>query len=65
MCSSDLQALIAQQPATIGSKGIEAAVAAIAGKSVSPKKVQTGFTILTKKNIDTAAGTKAQYRDAC
>lgn len=60
-----VQALIAQQPATIGSKGIEAAVAAIAGQTVSPHKVQTDFTILTKKNIDTAEGKKAQYRDAC
>jgi len=60
-----VQALIAQQPATNGSKGIEAAVAAVEGKSVAQKKVATGFTILTKKNIDSAAGKKAQYRDAC
>jgi ribose transport system substrate-binding protein len=60
-----VQALIAQQPATIGSKGVEAAVKAIGGGTVSPKAVKTGFTILTKKNIDTAAGKKAQYRDAC
>ena len=60
-----VQALIAQQPGTIGSKGIEAAVAAIAGKAPESKKIATGFTILTKKNIDTAAGKKAQYRDSC
>jgi ribose transport system substrate-binding protein len=60
-----VQALIAQQPATIGSDGVDAAVAAIAGKAPKSKKIQTGFTILTKKNIDTAAGKKAQYRDAC
>ena len=60
-----VQALIAQQPATIGSEGIDAAVAAIAGKAPKSKKIATGFTILTKKNIDTAAGKKAQYRDAC
>jgi ribose transport system substrate-binding protein len=60
-----VQALIAQQPATIGSDGIDAAVAAIAGKAPKAKKIQTGFTILTKMNIDTAAGKKAQYRDAC
>lgn len=60
-----VQALIAQQPATIGSKGVEAAVAAIKGQTVSPHKVQTGFTIITKKNVDTAAGLAAQYRDKC
>lgn len=60
-----VQALIAQQPATIGSEGIKAAVAAIEGKAPAKKKMQTGFTILTKKNISTAAGLKAQYRDAC
>lgn len=60
-----VQALIAQQPATIGSDGIDAAVAAIAGKAPKSKKIQTGFTILTKKNVDTAAGKKAQYRDVC
>jgi ribose transport system substrate-binding protein len=60
-----VQALIAQQPATIGSEGIAAAVAAIAGKAPKSKKISTGFTILTKKNIDTPAGVKAQYRDSC
>ena len=60
-----VQALIAQQPGTIGSKGIEAAVAAIAGKAPEAKKIATGFTILTKKNIDTADGKKAQYLDVC
>jgi ribose transport system substrate-binding protein len=60
-----VQALVAQQPATIGSKGIEAAVAALQGKTVSPKVVKTGFTVLTKKNINTAAGKKAQYSDKC
>jgi ribose transport system substrate-binding protein len=60
-----VQALIAQQPATIGSKGVDAAIAAIKGQTVSPHKVQTGFTILTMKNINTAAGKKAQYRDKC
>jgi ribose transport system substrate-binding protein len=60
-----VQALIAQQPATIGSEGIAAAIAAIEGKAPKSKKIATGFTILTKKNIDTAAGKKAQYRDSC
>ena len=60
-----VQALIAQQPATIGKMGVEAAVAAATGKKVAKKAVKTGFTILTEANIDTAAGLKAQYRDKC
>ena len=63
--SGVVQALIAQQPGTIGSKGVEAAIAALKGGTVSPHKVQTGFTILTKTNIDTPAGLSAQYRDKC
>jgi len=60
-----VQALIAQQPATIGSTGVDNAVAALKGTTVSPHKVQTGFTILTMKNINTPAGVAAQYRDKC
>lgn len=63
--SGIVQALIAQQPGTIGSKGVEAAIAALKGGTVSPHKVQTGFTILTKANISTPAGISAQYRDKC
>ena len=60
-----VQALIAQQPATIGSTGVNNAIAAIKGQTVSPHKVQTGFTILTMKNINTPKGKAAQYRDKC
>jgi len=60
-----VQALIAQQPATIGSTGVDNAIAALKGTTVSPHKVQTGFTILTMKNINTPAGVAAQYRDKC
>ena len=60
-----VQACIAQQSGTIGSKGIEAAVAAIAGKAPASKKIATSYTILTKTNIYTPAGVKAQYRDSC
>lgn len=60
-----VQALIAQQPATIGSTGVANAIAAIKGQTVTPHKVQTGFTILTMKNINTPAGLSAQYRDKC
>ncbi|SHM88314.1 ABC transporter substrate-binding protein [Cryptosporangium aurantiacum] len=58
-----VQALIAQQPAEIGKFGLDAAVAALDGGKVTPK-VQTGFTILTKDNID-GDGAKAVYKSNC
>jgi len=60
-----VQALIAQQPATIGSTGVDNAIAALKGQTITPHKVQTGFTILTMKNINTPAGVAAQYKDKC
>jgi ribose transport system substrate-binding protein len=60
-----VQALVAQQPATIGSKGVDAAVAALKGSPLSPSSVKTGFTILTAKNINSPAGLAAQYRATC
>ncbi len=59
-----VQALIAQQPATIGSKGVEQALKAIKGQATT-KKITTGFTILTKGNVDTAAGKAGQYLSKC
>ena len=58
-----VQALIAQQPAEIGKFGVDAAVASLDGGTVTPK-VQTGFTILTKDNID-GEGAKAVYKSKC
>ncbi|EXG79798.1 ABC transporter substrate-binding protein [Cryptosporangium arvum] len=58
-----VQALIAQQPAEIGKFGVDAAVASLDGGSVTPK-VQTGFTILTKDNID-GEGANAVYKSKC
>jgi ABC-type sugar transport system substrate-binding protein len=43
-----IQALIAQQPGTIGAEGVKQAVAALKGEA-SEKQIQTGFTILTKE----------------
>lgn len=59
-----VQALIAQQPYDIGVQGIDQAVAALRGQPTK-KKITTGFTILTKANIDTPAGKAAQYRSVC
>ena len=58
-----VQALVAQQPATIGQYGVDAAVAALDGTSV-PKTVQTGFTVITKDNVD-GDGASAVYKSAC
>lgn len=59
-----VQALVAQQPATIGSDGVEQAIAALEGGS--PEAViQTGFTVLTAENIDSAEGQAAVYQSKC
>src|SRR4029453_15050285 len=53
-----VQALVAQQPGVIGQYGVDEAVAALDGGTVTPK-VQTGFTIITKDNIDGEGGAAA------
>jgi ribose transport system substrate-binding protein len=59
-----VQALIAQQPATIGTRGVEEALKAINGQK-NTKKITTGFTILTKANVDSPAGKAGQYLSKC
>jgi ribose transport system substrate-binding protein len=59
-----VQALVAQQPATIGQYGVDMAVAALDGGKVTPK-VQTGFTVIDKDNIDTPEGQAAAYKSSC
>ena len=56
-----MQALIAQQPATIGTDGLDQAIAALDGGTTTPK-IQTGSTIITKNNVDT---TTAAYKASC
>ena len=58
-----IQALVAQQPGIIGQYGVDEAVAALDGGQVTPK-VQTGFTVITKDNIDGAGGAAA-YKSSC
>jgi len=58
-----IQALVAQQPGIIGQYGIDEAVAALDGGQITPK-VQTGFTIITKDNID-GDGAAAAYKSSC
>jgi ribose transport system substrate-binding protein len=58
-----VQALVAQEPATIGKDGVEQAIAALEGEETE-EKIQTGFTIITQDNIDGEGG-EAAYRSSC
>lgn len=58
-----VQALVAQQPAAIGQYGVDAAVAKLDGQQ-PPAKVQTGFTVITKDNVD-GEGAQAIYKSDC
>jgi ribose transport system substrate-binding protein len=58
-----VQALVAQEPGMIGQYGVDAAVTALEGGQVTPK-VQTGFTIITKDNVDGEAA-DAVYKSTC
>jgi ribose transport system substrate-binding protein len=58
-----VQALVAQEPGVIGQYGVDAAVTALEGGQVTPK-VQTGFTIITKDNVDGDAA-DAVYKSSC
>jgi ribose transport system substrate-binding protein len=58
-----IQALVAQQPGTIGTDGVQQAMNALKGKSTT-KKIQTGFTIITKDNMNTT-GKAAIYKSSC
>ncbi len=58
-----IQALVAQQPGTIGQDGVEQAMAALDGKETEAK-IQTGFTIITKDNMD-GEGKDAIYKSSC
>ncbi len=58
-----VQALVAQEPATIGAAGVEQALLALDGKDTE-KDIQTGFTIITKDNVDGDAK-DAIYKSSC
>jgi ribose transport system substrate-binding protein len=58
-----VQALVAQEAGMIGQYGVDAAVTALEGGQVTPK-VQTGFTIITKDNVDGEAA-DAVYKSTC
>lgn len=58
-----IQALIAQQPEEIGVQGVQQAVAALEGEDTEPE-IETGFTIITKDNLDGEGG-DAAYKSSC
>ncbi|MBL7253169.1 ABC transporter substrate-binding protein [Paractinoplanes lichenicola] len=58
-----VQALIAQQPGNIGQFGVDEAVAALDGGQGTPK-IQTGFTTITKENLNGEGG-QAAYKSSC
>jgi ribose transport system substrate-binding protein len=60
----DVQALVAQQPFTIGRLGVEQAVAALTGGEVTPD-IQTESTVVTMENIDDPEVAQFLYRSEC
>jgi ribose transport system substrate-binding protein len=59
-----VQALIAQQPGEIGTKGVQQAIKALKGESTT-KTIKTGFTIITKDNLNSSEGQAAAYKASC
>jgi ribose transport system substrate-binding protein len=59
-----VQALIAQSPYTIGTDAVDQAVAALQGKTTTPK-IGTKFTIITNANLSSAASQAAIYKTSC
>jgi len=62
--AGDVQALVAQQPFTIGQMGVEQAVAALTGGEVTPE-IQTESTVVTADNIDDPEVAKFLYTSEC
>lgn len=58
-----VQALVAQEPATIGKDGVEQAIKALKGEETE-KEIQTGFTVITQDNLD-GEGADAVYQSKC
>lgn len=59
-----VQALIAQQPATIGTDGVQQAIKALKGEQTTAS-IKTGFSIITKDNLSSAEGQAAAYKASC
>ncbi|MEP7369426.1 MAG: ABC transporter substrate-binding protein [Dermatophilaceae bacterium] len=61
--SGTVQALVAQQPETIGADGVAQALLALKGQPTE-KTIQTGFTIITKETLKGEAS-GAVYKSSC
>lgn len=62
--AGDVQALVAQKPYDIGKQGVEQALAALSGGSVTPSIV-TESLVVTKANMTDPAVSKYIYKSAC
>jgi ribose transport system substrate-binding protein len=62
--AGDVQALVAQQPFTIGMMGVEQGAAALMGGEVTPE-IQTESTVVTIDNIDDPEVSKFLYKSDC
>jgi len=62
--AGDVQALVAQQPFTIGQMGIEQGAAALTGGEVTAE-IQTESTVVTMENIDDPEVAKFLYTSDC
>jgi ribose transport system substrate-binding protein len=62
--AGDVQALVAQQPFTIGQMGVEMAAAALTGADVTAD-IQTESTVVTADNIDDPEVSKFLYKSEC
>jgi ribose transport system substrate-binding protein len=62
--AGDVQALVAQQPYTIGLDGVQQAVAALNGQPVTPT-IATPSTVITKDNMTDPTVSKYIYKASC
>jgi ribose transport system substrate-binding protein len=62
--AGDVQALVAQKPFDIGKQGVEQALAALSGGTVTPS-IETESLVVTKDNMTDPAVSKYIYKSAC
>jgi len=64
LAAGDVQALVAQKPYDIGKQGVEQALAALSGGTVTPK-IETESLVVTKDNMAQADVAKYIYKSGC
>jgi ribose transport system substrate-binding protein len=62
--AGDVQALVAQKPYDIGVQGVQQAIAALTGQSVTPS-IETESLVVTKDNMKDPAVSKYIYKSDC